>query len=64
MTRTAESSASPAGRIPARPALPSGSSTELTRRGYRISTIKHAHHDFDIDKVGADSYRHRAGRRP
>ncbi|MBX5147449.1 molybdopterin-guanine dinucleotide biosynthesis protein B [Rhizobium lentis] len=33
--------------------------TEFTRRGYKISTIKHAHHDFDIDKVGADSYRHR-----
>lgn len=33
--------------------------TELTQRGYRISTIKHAHHDFDIDKPGADSYRHR-----
>lgn len=33
--------------------------TEFTNRGYRISTIKHAHHDFDIDKVGADSYRHR-----
>lgn len=32
---------------------------EFTRRGYRISTIKHAHHDFDIDKVGADSWRHR-----
>ncbi|MBB6178875.1 molybdopterin-guanine dinucleotide biosynthesis protein B [Pseudorhizobium flavum] len=32
---------------------------EFTRRGYRISTIKHAHHDFDIDKVGSDSYRHR-----
>lgn len=32
---------------------------EFTRRGYHISTIKHAHHDFDIDKVGADSYRHR-----
>ena len=32
---------------------------ELTRRGYRVSTIKHAHHDFDIDKVGADSFRHR-----
>lgn len=32
---------------------------ELTRRGYRVSTVKHAHHDFDIDKVGADSYRHR-----
>jgi molybdopterin-guanine dinucleotide biosynthesis protein B len=33
--------------------------TEFTRRGYTISTIKHAHHDFDIDKVGADSFRHR-----
>lgn len=33
--------------------------TELTARGYKVSTIKHAHHDFDIDKVGADSWRHR-----
>lgn len=33
--------------------------TELVARGYRISTIKHAHHDFDIDKIGADSWRHR-----
>jgi molybdopterin-guanine dinucleotide biosynthesis protein B len=33
--------------------------SEFTRRGFRVSTIKHAHHDFDIDKVGADSYRHR-----
>ena len=33
--------------------------SELVARGYRVSTIKHAHHDFDIDKVGADSYRHR-----
>ncbi|ASY63232.1 Molybdopterin-guanine dinucleotide biosynthesis protein MobB [Sinorhizobium sojae CCBAU 05684] len=32
---------------------------EMTRRGYRVSTVKHAHHDFDIDKVGTDSYRHR-----
>ncbi len=31
----------------------------FTRRGYRVSTIKHAHHDFDIDKPGADSFRHR-----
>ncbi|MBD9372215.1 molybdopterin-guanine dinucleotide biosynthesis protein B [Rhizobium sp. ARZ01] len=31
----------------------------LVARGYRISTIKHAHHDFDIDKAGTDSYRHR-----
>lgn len=33
--------------------------TELTRRGWKISTIKHAHHDFDIDHEGTDSYRHR-----
>ncbi len=33
---------------------------ELTARGYRIATVKHAHHDFDIDKPGADSFRHRA----
>ncbi len=33
--------------------------TELSRRGWKVSTVKHAHHDFDIDKVGADSYRHR-----
>lgn len=33
--------------------------TELVARGYLVSTIKHAHNDFDIDKVGADSYRHR-----
>ena len=33
--------------------------SELVARGYRVSTIKHAHHDFDIDKVGADSHRHR-----
>ncbi|MEM9104399.1 MAG: molybdopterin-guanine dinucleotide biosynthesis protein B, partial [Pseudomonadota bacterium] len=32
---------------------------ELTRRGWRISTIKHAHHAFDIDKEGTDSFRHR-----
>jgi molybdopterin-guanine dinucleotide biosynthesis protein B len=33
---------------------------ELRRRGYRVSTVKHAHHDFDIDREGTDSYRHRA----
>ena len=33
--------------------------TELTARGYHVSTIKHAHQDFDIDKLGADSWRHR-----
>ena len=32
---------------------------ELTRRGYRIATVKHAHHSFDIDHEGRDSFRHR-----
>ncbi len=32
---------------------------ELTRRGRRISTVKHAHHSFDIDHEGRDSFRHR-----
>lgn len=31
----------------------------LTARGLRVSVIKHAHHAFDIDKPGKDSYRHR-----
>ena len=34
--------------------------SELTSRGWTISTVKHAHHDFDIDKEGTDSFRHRA----
>lgn len=33
---------------------------EFTRRGLRVSTIKHAHHAFDIDVPGKDSHRHRA----
>lgn len=33
--------------------------TELTKRGWRVSTVKHAHHAFDIDKEGTDSFRHR-----
>ncbi|MCA0046162.1 molybdopterin-guanine dinucleotide biosynthesis protein B [Mesorhizobium sp. B283B1A] len=32
---------------------------EFVRRGWKVSTVKHAHHDFDIDKPGADSFRHR-----
>ncbi|WP_417667054.1 molybdopterin-guanine dinucleotide biosynthesis protein B [Roseibium sp.] len=32
---------------------------EFTRRGLKVSTVKHAHHHFDIDKEGTDSYRHR-----
>ncbi len=33
---------------------------ELTKRGWTISTVKHAHHAFDIDHAGTDSFRHRA----
>ncbi len=33
--------------------------TEFVRRGWRVSTIKHAHHDVDIDQPGRDSFRHR-----
>ena len=32
---------------------------ELTSRGLSVSTIKHAHHEFDIDRPGKDSWRHR-----
>jgi molybdopterin-guanine dinucleotide biosynthesis protein MobB len=30
---------------------------QLTEQGIRIGMIKHAHHEFDIDKPGKDSYR-------
>ena len=33
--------------------------TEFTQRGLRVSTVKHAHHSFDVDHAGRDSYRHR-----
>ncbi|MEO0487108.1 MAG: molybdopterin-guanine dinucleotide biosynthesis protein B [Pseudomonadota bacterium] len=33
--------------------------TELTGRGLRVSTLKHAHHAFDVDQPGKDSHRHR-----
>ena len=32
---------------------------QFTARGLRVSVIKHAHHGFDIDRPGKDSYRHR-----
>src|SRR5579863_1906609 len=32
---------------------------ELAARGLLVSTIKHAHHEFDIDRPGKDSWRHR-----
>ncbi len=31
----------------------------LKRRGLRVSVVKHAHHRFDIDHPGKDSWRHR-----
>ncbi len=30
---------------------------KLVERGLRVAVIKHAHHDFDIDQQGKDSYR-------
>lgn len=32
---------------------------EITSRGLRVSTVKHAHHSFDVDHPGKDSFRHR-----
>ncbi|MEE8393826.1 MAG: molybdopterin-guanine dinucleotide biosynthesis protein B [Rhodospirillales bacterium] len=32
---------------------------ELIGRGYKVSTMKHTHHKFDIDTDGKDSQRHR-----
>ena len=44
----------------------SGKTTLLTKvipriiaRGLTVSTLKHAHHDFDIDQPGKDSHAHR-----
>ena len=31
----------------------------ITARGFRVATVKHAHHAFDIDQEGTDSHRHR-----
>ena len=31
----------------------------FVQRGVRVSLIKHAHHSFDVDQSGKDSYRHR-----
>jgi molybdopterin-guanine dinucleotide biosynthesis protein B len=31
----------------------------ITARGLRVSTVKHAHHAFDVDQPGKDSYMHR-----
>jgi molybdopterin-guanine dinucleotide biosynthesis protein B len=32
---------------------------ELTRRGYRIATVKHDTHGFEVDQEGKDSWRHK-----
>jgi molybdopterin-guanine dinucleotide biosynthesis protein B len=32
----------------------------LKARGLRVSVVKHAHHEFDIDHPGKDTHRHRA----
>jgi len=32
---------------------------EFTRHGITVSTVKHAHHSFDVDQPGKDSWRHR-----
>jgi molybdopterin-guanine dinucleotide biosynthesis protein B len=35
---------------------------EIKRRGYRVGTVKHDTHDFEMDRPGKDSWRHaRAG---
>jgi molybdopterin-guanine dinucleotide biosynthesis protein B len=31
---------------------------EIKRRGYRVGTVKHDAHGFDVDKPGKDSWRH------
>lgn len=33
--------------------------SEITGRGFSVSTVKHAHHSFDVDHPGKDSHRHR-----
>lgn len=32
---------------------------DITARGFTVSTLKHAHHTFDVDHPGKDSHRHR-----
>jgi molybdopterin-guanine dinucleotide biosynthesis protein B len=33
--------------------------TEITGRGFSVSTVKHVHHAVDLDQPGKDSFRHR-----
>jgi molybdopterin-guanine dinucleotide biosynthesis adapter protein len=32
----------------------------ITARGFTVSTVKHVHHDVDLDQPGKDTFRHRA----
>lgn len=32
---------------------------ELVRRGYKVATVKHDVHGFDVDRQGKDSWRHK-----
>lgn len=32
---------------------------EITGRGFTVSTVKHVHHDVDLDIPGKDTFRHR-----
>lgn len=32
---------------------------EISARGLRVSTVKHVHHDVDLDQPGKDTFRHR-----
>ena len=32
---------------------------EFVRRGFKVASLKHAHHNFEIDHPGTDSFRHR-----
>ena len=33
--------------------------SEISGRGFRVSTIKHTHHSVDLDRPGKDTYQHR-----
>jgi molybdopterin-guanine dinucleotide biosynthesis protein MobB len=33
--------------------------SEISGQGFSVSTVKHAHHDADVDHAGRDSFRHR-----
>lgn len=35
---------------------------ELTRRGYNVVSIKHSHHEMEMDREHTDTWRHKLGR--